>query len=243
MQKNKIKTEWNMGLLYKSTKDPQIEKDMQLFEKTVVAFEKKYRNTDSYLNNEADLAKALADYEKIEGMSTNSKPIRYFNFLSDLDSNNQEVQARLTMLDDQSTKIVNKIIFFSLKLGKIDPQTQKQFLKSPKLKHFHYFLKIIFDRAKYKLSEPEEKILNLMSLPAYSLWVQGREKLMNSKMVEWKGKNIPLPQAHNMIRDLNNADRKLLHTRIVQTEKDIAHFAESARIKKSVYFNYFGISK
>ena len=42
--KNTIKKEWDLSLLYKSVKDPQIEKDIALAEKAYSSFAKKYKN-------------------------------------------------------------------------------------------------------------------------------------------------------------------------------------------------------
>jgi hypothetical protein len=41
----KIKTSWNLKLLYKSDNDPQIERDLVDIELACERFEKQYRNT------------------------------------------------------------------------------------------------------------------------------------------------------------------------------------------------------
>ena len=44
--KDDLKNSWNLGLLYKSEKDPQIEKDLKIIEKSYSDFEKKYKKID-----------------------------------------------------------------------------------------------------------------------------------------------------------------------------------------------------
>ncbi len=46
-----MQTKWNLKLLYSSTKDPQIKKDIEESKKNVLAFVKKWRNNKEYLQN------------------------------------------------------------------------------------------------------------------------------------------------------------------------------------------------
>ncbi len=222
-----MKTEWNLNLLYKSGNDPQIEKDIVTYEKAIESFEKKYRKNKEYLTNEDALVKALTEYERIVGMSEGSRAGEYFYFRKDLHGTDQEAEARLNQLSDRLTKVGNKIIFFDLDLGNIDKKLQKQFLKSPKLKHFKYFLYRNFLTAEHNLSEAEEKIVNLKSLPSHSLWVQGQEKLLTQQTVKFKGKDVPLPEAFNKLPTLSTKERRKLNDDINAVLKSISHFAES----------------
>ena len=223
----KLKTNWNLGLLYASKNDPQIEKDLLLVESAVEKFEKKYKSDKTYLNDESALFEALTEYEKLEGMSEGSKPIMYFHYLSDLNGADQEVTAKMSILQQRYAKISNKFLFFGLSFGTLSEEAQKKFLDSKKLAHFRYWLKTIFDQAKYHLSEAEEKILNLKSLPGHSLWVDGQDRLLNAQTVDFKGKKMPVAEAHMKISDLPKADRAVLHKKIMEVQKNIAAFAES----------------
>ena len=73
---NKIKTGWNLRLLYKNLKDPQIEKDMRSTEHMIAVFAKRYSKDSSYMKNKDAFVKVLQDYEKLSD-SFNSKPILY----------------------------------------------------------------------------------------------------------------------------------------------------------------------
>lgn len=85
----------------------------------------------------------------------------------------------------------------------------------------------IFEGAKYMLSEKEENIINLLSQSAYSSWVNGQEKLLFSKTVEHKGKQIPLSEAKESIPELPKKERKELHKKVYSIYKEVSHFAES----------------
>ncbi len=225
--KSKIQTEWNLKLLYKSKTDPQIEADILFAEKAVEAFAKKYQKDTKYLTDENALFKVLTDYEILEGMPEGIKPIMYFYYLGDLNRADQAVQARMSLLQERYAKIGNKLLFFSISLGKIPQEVQKKFLGSKKLSHFHYFLKNIFDQSKYQLSEAEEKILSLKALPSSGLWIDGQEKVLTAQTVLWKGRQIPLAEGHMMIGSLSKKDRDSLFAKMMQVEKDISYFAEA----------------
>lgn len=220
-----MKTTWNLGLLYKGHDDPQIEKDIRAGERAFAAFEKKYRGRTDYLKNETKLLAALSDYEALFAKTIISRPIVYFYYAKDLNSEDQVAQARSTQLSERYAKNDKRIIFFELALAKVPPAAQRKFLASKKLAPFKYFLKTVFDRARHNLSESEESILKLKSIPSYEQWVNGTEKLLGKASVAWKGESLPVSQVSNMIGDLPLPDRYQLHESFVKTLGDLADVA------------------
>ncbi|HEU5114734.1 MAG TPA: M3 family oligoendopeptidase [Candidatus Paceibacterota bacterium] len=222
-----MKTSWNLGLLYKSHDDPQIEKDVRSAERAFAAFEKKYRGKTDYLRNDGKLAAALADSEALFEKRAFEKPVIYFHFLLDLNSEDAAARAKMSQLSERLTKLAQKRIFFDLAIGKIPAPLQKKFLKSKKLTKYRYLLERAFETAKHDLSEPEEKVLGLKSIPAYQLWVAGTEKLLGTRTVDFKGETMPLPQAMNTIGELPTADNRALHAAAMKVLEPLAPIAES----------------
>lgn len=208
--KNNIKTTWNFKLFYKNDKDPQIEKDFKTFEKAVTSFEKKYRNNSDCLKNTDKLLTSCKDYEKLMTMTEFVKPYFYFNLKKDIDSSNKFLNSKVNEYQEKLNKISNKIIFFGLNLGKIDVVKQKEFLKDSKLKKYHYYLLKIFEDAKYNLSEPEEKIINLYNISANTMWVDGLSKALSQAEVVFQGKALPINEALGILSDLKTKDRRKL---------------------------------
>src|SRR3989338_6579036 len=192
----KSKTKWNLNLFYKSAKDPQIKKALEKIKKTSVFFEKKYIKKDDYLKKENKLLEALRDYENLIKLS-GDKPFLYFQYRKDLDVKDTEAEANLNKLINELTKYENKILFFLLKIGKIEKKLQKKFLLSKKLQKYNYFLKKIFKTSKYDLSEEEEKIMNFKNMPSYSMWVDGVQKALSKQNVRFRGKEISIGEAQN----------------------------------------------
>lgn len=224
--KTKIKTNWNLSLLYKSNADPAIERDLKKLEQAHEKFAQKYASKTDYLTDPAKLALALADYEKLSDQAL-GKPYAYFAYQHDLDSKNAKVEAKLNLLGQRYTNSGNKITFFGVALTKIKPELQAKFLKHSKLKKYNFLLQCAFREAKHVLSVAEEKIMNLKSLPAHELWVRGNDKIVSKQEILWKNKKLPLAEAMGKIQSLATKERRELHTLVNQKLASVADFAES----------------
>ena len=221
-----MKTEWDLSLLYKNLEDPHIERDQKQADAVIAAFAKKYQKTKKYLKNPSALAEALSDYEKLIELPA-SRAGYYVSFRKELDVEDKAAEALGAKLDERGTKRGNKILFFILELGKIPKTTQKKFLAAPILKPYHYWLKQIFENAKYNLSEPEEKILSLLGSVSYDRWLQSTENILNKKTVEYDGKIISLPEAQAMVQNFPTVARRALHSAIRAIYEDMGDIAES----------------
>ncbi len=197
----KIKTEWDLGLFYTGKNDPQIDKDVRAFEKAYLDFEKKYKNNKKYLSDEKELFKALTDMEKLRE-NPYWKPLTYFYYIQCINTLDEEARAKSNLLEQHYRKFGNKILFFDVNLSRVSKKDQEKFLKSKQLAPFHYFLKVLFDNANYVLTEPEEKILSLESMPSSSMWVDMTEKYISKLTVSHKGKMLPLSAVNNIIAEL-----------------------------------------
>lgn len=221
-----MNTKWDLKLFYKSTKDPQIEKDLVSAEKAIKAFAKKYKGKSDYLKNATALLNALKDQEKLE-TTASSKPTLYFMYIRELNSNDNEAEAQLNKISDRLTKVYNEILFFELNIGKIDLKTQKKFLDDKKLNKYKYYLETVWNSSKYDLSEAEEKILSLKSLTSRSLWISGVEKSINKLTVPFKGKSIPISEAMNIVSNLPTKSRRKLHKDVMEKLYSVSDFSES----------------
>lgn len=221
-----MKTEWNLSLLYTSLKDPRIERDQKQADKAIVAFAQKYQKDKKHLKNPVALAEVLAEYEKLIELPA-SRAGYYTSFRKELNVEDKEAEALAAKLDERGTKRGNKILFFTLELGKLPKATQKKFLTSPALKPFRYWLKQLFDTAKYDLSEPEEKILSLLGSVTYDRWVQATENILGKKTVVHNKKILPLPEAEALVQTLPTAQRRALYKNVRAVYESVGDIAES----------------
>ncbi|MDO8565237.1 MAG: M3 family oligoendopeptidase [bacterium] len=222
----KLKENWDLTLLYKNDKDPRIEKDLQAVEKISSAFEKKYKGKNFTSSSKA-LKNALVDYIKLDELANGHKPSWYFNLKKDIDSSDKNAQAKIAQYRERYTIAGNKLAFFPLELGKTAVTKQKAYLKSGDLKDYSYLLKVIFDQARYDLTEKEEQLVSLIAAPGYSMWVDGNENLLSKIEIKHGNKMIPLPEAIGLISTLEKDERRQMHQDINQAMKENSHFSES----------------
>ncbi len=220
----KMQTTWDLKKLYNSLDDPQMTRDMDALEKAYAAFEKKYKNNTAYLADNTKLLQALKEYEKLIELKN---PGIYLFLYKDIDSSNPKVEAKSTMISHQMSVASNRIVFFSINLGKLSKIRQKELLADTKFAHFWYFLKVLFDQSMHDLTEAEEKIVNLLSLPAYSMWVDGQKKLLGIQTIKFKGKDMPFTEALEKVASLPVKDRRAVWKLIIEKMKSVSAFAES----------------
>ena len=220
--------DWDLTQLYKpANRAKDVEADVRKVERAMTAFAEKYRKDKRHLKDPKALLRALQESEKLSAMPEMARPYMYFAYVRELNSTDQEAEAMINKLTDRLTKVENKLVFFDLELGKISPALQKKFLKSKELTPYRYDLSQLFENSKYHLTEAEEKILNLKSQTSRSLWVQGFEKVLNKQTILWNGKEVPLPEASNLIRTLPLKERRELHSKMMAQLRGISDFAES----------------
>lgn len=228
------RTEWNLGLLYKSEKDPQIEKDIITIEKVCLAFEKKYKGKD-FLSSPKRLAQAFTDKETLTEEMNGNKCWWYFALRNRLNSDDSYAGAMATKMDQRINNAANKIKFFFLEISKISPKNQSMYLNDPDLFPYKYALERMFNSAKYNLSEKEEQIISLLSQTSYDMWVDGQQRVLTQETIEHARKTIPLSKAMSILGDEPKKTRQILHNKINNALKRNASFA-SAEI--NAVFNY-----
>lgn len=185
----KIKqTAWNLKPLFKSDNDSAMAKERITVERESYKFINKWRGRADYLENPAVLRQALDEYENwFRFYGTDGKEGNYFHLRASQDQNSSKLKAKLNQIQEFGNKILNDIQFFTLKIARIPANRQKEFLDSPDLKIYKHFLEKIFAESKYLLSEPEEKIMNLKSAPAYVNWVNMTEGFLAKEEREVPG--------------------------------------------------------
>ncbi len=222
-----IKTEWDLSLLYKGIDDPQIEKDVKYAESLHTKFANTYAKNDSYLRDENALLKALQDIEKLSEKPL-AKPLIYLSYSQALNSSDTKITAKINLLSQRYSKMGNKLLFFDVKLSKIDKKYQQKFLKSTKLSKYQYLLEKDFESGKHTLTEPEEKIMNLKSLTSREMWGDLTERLVNKILVEYGGEMVPLSKTMSLSLELPKQEERLkLHRKNMSELAKIADVAEA----------------
>lgn len=222
----KWKFEWNLITIYKSPRDPQIEQDLKEVESKIKLFAQKYTKNKDYLNNASALKKLLDEENKLDLLPGLNKPLRYFYLLKDSGKSTPDVDKQENLISERLKKVGNLTLPIFLDLGKITETKQKEFLESKELAGYKYFLERFFENAKYHLSEKEEKILRLKSLPAAGMWTDGVEKALQKKNVILDGKKISIGEAVYRMHELPTKKRRALYQDILKEVTSLSDYAE-----------------
>lgn len=225
MRGMKYRTEWNLGLLYKSEKDPQIEKDLKDLEVACAQFEKKYKGK-SFFESSKKLHKSLQEYQALSDPRF-YKASLYFFLRKEINANDVIAQAYATKIEKRIVDANSKVNFFVLSLAKIPKNLQITYLKDKYLKEFHYFLKKIFETAKHNLSDQEEQLLLLLTQTSETMWANLHQKILGNQNILFKNKEITLSEARARLSTLPMDDRYKLATAINEASKKIASISEA----------------
>lgn len=223
----KYKTEWDLGHIYKGDYKAGVAKDLATVKKAYLSFAKKYRKDKKHLKNAKALVNAIEEYEKLGSSVAASRPSSFFSYRKCLNALDNEAEAELAKLAEFYAELSNELEFFVLEIGKIPKDLQIKLLKSKELLPFKYFLKKIFENAKHNLTEAEEKIMNLKSIPAHSMWVSGGDRILDKQTIKFKEKDVPVAEALANIPALPKKERRVLHTNVMNLLQNISDFAES----------------
>lgn len=228
MKKSDIKTEWDLSLFYEED-DPAdaIQADLEQAREAYQEFADKYREDEAYLEDPKALKEALEELEYLGGKRNLSRPLFYLHYRRSLDSSDQEAEAQENKLSQEYSKLSNLLTFFELKLGDISEDKQEEFLSADELSHYRKYLKWLFKTAQYQLDESAENTLSLTALPRFEMWVDGVQKVLSQKTVEWQEEELPLPQALNKLSDLPTKERRELHNICMEKLKELKEFSES----------------
>ncbi len=176
MDFTKIKTEWDFDPLLKE----DFSQERERVKKAFLGFRDKWKGDERYLEDPAVLKEALdeqnvllRDYMGCEGY--------YYHLREERDQDDVEIRSKAGQISDFINEINNEIMFFDLNLAKVSKDKQKEFLESDLLKTYNYYLKVLFENAKYHLKEGEEKIMSLKSIPSRSLWARMVSSLLSKE--------------------------------------------------------------
>ncbi len=203
---------WNLKTLYKSEKDPQIQKDITLSQKANTSFVTKWSKNKKYLQDPKILLQAIQEYEKLEETHGQcQKPLYYLSLRSYLNQTDPVIKGMLNKLSETATKMINNIQFFELEISKIPKEKQKEFLNYKELNNYKHYLERLFLTGKYLLSDNEEKIFNLMSKTSHSNWENMLSELLDKQrftILDEKGKKQDITY-NEISKYLNSTNKKV----------------------------------
>lgn len=225
---------WNLKTLYKSEKDPQIQKDITLSQKANTSFISKWSKNKKYLQDPKVLLQAILEYEKLEETHGQcQKPLYYLSLRRALNQADPKIKGQLNKIINIAIKIENDIQFFELEISKIPKEKQKEFLNYKGLANYKHHLERLFLVGKYLLSDNEEKVFNLTSKTSRSNWIRMLEELLAKQEFSVKDEDGKKKEiSYNEItKYLNSTNKKVRDYASKEFNKVNSRYAEIAEFE------------
>ncbi len=158
---------WDLGDLYKSINDPQINKDLNTYKKSAADFAKKYKGKIAKLS-----AKAFVEMAKnCEARSVLGNKIGVFAYLSMVTQmKNAKVMTFYQNTSEKLNDYSKPVIFLSLEINKLSDAKINEWMQDKNAAYFKPWLSRIRMFKKYELSEDVEEILHEKSVTSGEGW-------------------------------------------------------------------------
>lgn len=222
---------WDLSNLAKSDDDDILSESRQTSSEAVNNFKLKWIEDLSYLSDPHSLKNALDEYAELMAKhGLNGQEWYYFSLRSAQDQLDPKLKGLSRAADELATKLYNEIQFFTLNIAKIDQSSQKILLDSDELSMYKHFLSRLFAQQRFMLSEPEEKILNLVSLPAHESWVSMTSSFLSKEEHEVEHEDGHVKTASfSEILSLTSSQNKIVRDRAAKVvHQTVAKFAQTA---------------
>ncbi len=171
-----LNVRWDLSSLFSGMDDPKIEATWASCEALSQEIEAKYRGQINSADLTAEtLAAAIRDMESLWLQA--AKPLTYSNLLFSADSSDASIGAFMQKQRERATEISVRTIFFELELQKAPAEVVDPLLADPSVANYRHYIQTARALSPYRLSEPEEVILEETANTGSRAWVRLFEEL------------------------------------------------------------------
>ncbi len=210
---------WDLKDLYLNPDDPALERDLHSALERAKAFEQKYRGRLRQGIDPQSLYEALAELESIAEQM--DKPMIYAQLLHASDTQNPKHGALLQSTLERHTQIRQHLLFFDLEWMDVTDETAQRLISAPQVARYRHYLEKTRLFRPHKLSEPEEKILELKANTSTRSFQRLFDELVSGLTVSMgRGKSaqkLTLDQALTKLHEPDRSIRKNAAKAITQT--------------------------
>ena len=207
------KVRWDLSALFSGLDDPKIEQTWEVATQRAAEFAEKYRGKIDSADLTADLlAGAISDIEAL--YNEVAKPMGYANLMFSTDSADPKIGAFMQKQRERGTSLSVTTMFFELELQAVPAHVIDPLLADPKLAGYTHYILAARMYSPFRLSEPEEIILEEMANTGSRAWVRLFEELTANQVfkLRYPGrldvKEMTQQEVLTMLRDTDRANRQ-----------------------------------
>lgn len=217
---------WNLSDLYSSLDDPRIENDIKGSLSRGKSFEEKYRGR---INSETITGSFLLEAVKeLESISEESgKLISYAYLVFAADTSNPRHGAFLQSVQEKTTEIRKHLMFFELEWIALTDEIANRLIEDETLSRYRHFLQNERRYKPYRLSEPEEKLLDEKANTGSRAFMRLFDEVINNirfqVRLDGKTKYLTEPETLALLYDPDRSKRRAGAKGLTKGLRDNAH--------------------
>ncbi|MBN4016619.1 M3 family oligoendopeptidase [Rhodospirillaceae bacterium AH-315-P19] len=197
--------EWDLSDLYTSPDAPELDADLRDATVAVAAFHDAHAGHVAEKTG-ADLAKAVAEYERIQEMLGRVLAYAYLRYAADVAD-----AARGIFLQDMQEKtnaIGTQILFFTLEINRLAEDALAEKLRTPALAAYGPWLRDVRVFRDHQLSDDLEKMLHEKQLSGRAAWTRLFDETMAALRFDVDGKELTETEVLDLLTSPDGGLRK-----------------------------------
>jgi oligoendopeptidase F len=176
---------WDLSGLFDSPSDPRIEEVWARVKTRAEAFAKTYRER---INSPELTGSLLAQaFKDLEDLSQDcAKPVAFAQLSYVTDTNNPAAGAFLQRQLERGTELNVMLLFFELEVQALNQDKVDALLKDEAMANYRHHLVVTRSFSPYRLSEPEEIVLEEMANTGSRAWVRLFEEITANQVYRFR---------------------------------------------------------
>ena len=196
---------WDLSDLYPGITSPQITADLDQVAAQAREFAARHSGKLASLSG-ADLAAALADYERMEERL--GRVMSYAQLQFSGDSTDAVIGGFMQSCSERVTTISSDMLFFSLELNRLEDAELEQKLADPALARWRPFLRDLRVFRPHQLSDEAEKLLHEKSVTGAQAWSRLFDETVAGMRVPFRDETLTVSDVLNKLSDRDRTVRQ-----------------------------------
>ncbi len=196
---------WDLSDLYPGITSPQITADLDQVAAQAREFAARHSGKLASLSG-ADLAAALADYERMEERL--GRVMSYAQLQFSGDSTDAVIGGFMQSCSERVTTISSDMLFFSLELNRLEDAELEQKLADPALARWRPFLRDLRVFRPHQLPDEAEKLLHEKSVTGAQAWSRLFDETVAGMRVPFRDETLTVSDVLNKLSDRDRTVRQ-----------------------------------
>ena len=189
---------WNLADLYPGRDSVELRTDLDRAEREAKAFHDRYQGRLAGLSG-AELGRAVAAYEALDEVL--SRVMSYAGLVYAGDRSDPEVGRFYQSMQERATAISVHLLFFTLKINRLDEAELQARMKAPELARYAAWLRDVRIFRPHQLSDDLEKLLHEKQVAGRSAWTRLFDETMAGLRFPVGGRSLTSAEALHLLSD------------------------------------------